>query len=417
MAGRFSIFTSAIPEPGPQRVYGLSLLINSVGFGLVMTSSVLYFTRVVHLATGEVGLGLTIAGLVGLVAGVPAGHLADRRGPREVFRMAMLVEFLATPCYVIVHSFASLVIVSTVDVLAINASQAADGALIRRIGGDDENATAFRAATRVIINVGLALGAVGCAVAVQIGTPGAYRALIIGNALTFLAAWVICARLPRYEPLPRPDAGPRWGVLADKAFVAYAVHNAAMSFQYYILLLPLPLWVLGHTHAPRWSVGMYMLINTLIVFLFQVRVGRDVQSIRQGGAALRRAGLIFLLSCSAIALAARLPGWAALALLAGAIIVHSFGETCHAAASFVLDFGLAPAHAQGQYQGLSGLGMGAAFAVAPVTLIGLCLRFGAAGWFGAGVCFALLGLLGPTVARWGERTRPQALRGAARRES
>jgi hypothetical protein len=59
-------------------VYGLAVLANTFGFGLVVTSSVLYFTRVVHLPVGRVGLGLTIAGLIGLAAGIPIGDLADR---------------------------------------------------------------------------------------------------------------------------------------------------------------------------------------------------------------------------------------------------------------------------------------------------------------------------------------------------
>ena len=67
-----------LPEPGPQRVYGLATLVNTFGFGLVVTSLVLYFTRVVHLGSLQVGLGLTISGLIGLVAGVPVGALADR---------------------------------------------------------------------------------------------------------------------------------------------------------------------------------------------------------------------------------------------------------------------------------------------------------------------------------------------------
>ena len=65
--------TALVPEPGPQRVYALATLVNTFGFGLVVTSLVLYFTRVVHLGSLQVGLGLTISGLIGLVAGVPVG--------------------------------------------------------------------------------------------------------------------------------------------------------------------------------------------------------------------------------------------------------------------------------------------------------------------------------------------------------
>ena len=55
---------SLVPEPGPRRVYGLTTLVNTFGFGLVVTSLVLYFTRVVHLSNVQVGLGLTISGLI-----------------------------------------------------------------------------------------------------------------------------------------------------------------------------------------------------------------------------------------------------------------------------------------------------------------------------------------------------------------
>jgi hypothetical protein len=89
-----------------------------------------------------------------------------------------------------------------------------------------------------------------------------------------------------------------------------------------------------------------------------VRVGKNVQSIRQGGAALRRAGVIFLFSCSVMGLATGVPSWAALLLLAGAVVLHTYGELWHASGSFALDFALAPGHAQGQYQGLVGVGNG-----------------------------------------------------------
>jgi MFS family permease len=402
---------SLLPEPGAQRVYGLVTLVNTLGFGLVITSMALYFTRVVHLSSVQVGLGLTISGLIGLVAGVPVGDLADRHGPRTVARLTLLVQFLSTLGYLFIRDFAAFVAVSSIDMLAMNANQAADGALLRRVGGED--ATVFRSATYAITNVGISLGVVGCAVAVQIGTADAYRALIAGNALTFLVAWMISGRLPKYAPLPAPDDEPRWGALTDRAFVAYAAHNALMSMQYFVMLLPLPLWIVTRTSAPRWSVGALLLLNTLIVITCQVRVGRNVTTIRHGGSALRRAGLMFLVSCCAIGFAADLPGWAALLLIAAAIIVHTVGELNHASATFALDFGLAPAHAQGQYQGLAGLSIGAGAAAAPAFMIGLCLTFGTVGWAGLGAFFAVLGLTAPAIARWAERTRPSMTSGAS----
>lgn len=395
---------SLVPDPGPRRVYALSLLINSFGFGLILSTMALYATRVVHLSSERVGLGLTIAGAVGLVAAVPMGDLADRYGPREMARAGMLAQCVAAICYLFIGNFAEFVIVATADMLSLNALLSFDAVLLRRVGGED--AAAFRASTRAIINLGMSLGLVGYGVAVQIATPDAYRSLFFLNALTFLATWVILGRLPRYEPLRRPKGGPRWVALTDKAFVGFTAVNGAMSIQYFALILLLPLWVVDHTHAPRWSISLLVLINTLVVVMFQVRVGRNVKTVRNGGSALRRAGVIFLVSCSAMGLAAGLPGWAALLLLTAAVVLHTFAELWHSSGSFALEFGLAPAHAQGQYHGVAVIGAGVGQAAAPVLLVGLVLSLGRIGWVGLGACLALLGLTAPVLARWGERTRP-----------
>jgi hypothetical protein len=218
----------------------------------------------------------------------------------------------------------------------------------------------------------------------------------------------VLSRLPKYEPLPGAHEESPFAALKDRAFVAYTALSGAMYMQYMVLALLLPVWVVFHTNAPRWTVSAFVIVNTLIVVLFQVRVGKTVKTIRQGGAAFRRAGVIFLVSCSAMGLAAGLPAWGALLLLAAAVIVHTYGELWHASGMYALDFGLAPPHAQGQYQGLVGMGNFAGQALSPFVLIGLVLSGGRLGFVLLGAWLALLGLAGPAVARWGERTRPPA---------
>jgi hypothetical protein len=393
-----------IPEPGPRRVYALSVLVGTCGFGLITTAMTLYATRVVHLSPAKTGLGLSIAGLAGLLAAIPMGDLADRRGPRAMVRGAMLVQCLAAICYLLVHNFAAFVIVSTIDMLALNANMAADGALLRRVGGED--AAGYRASTQALANLGIALGVFGCGIAVQINTANAYRSLFAGNAVAILASLTILRRLPRYQPLPKPPAGPRWGALADGPFVAYTALGGLMFIQFFVASLLLPLWIVDHTHAPRWTIALVVLLNTVFVVLLQVRVSQRVETLHDGGLALRKAGVLFFVSCSAMGLAAGLPGWAALLLLVAAVAVHAWGELWHTAGSFALDFGLAPEHAQGQYQGLAGIGRGAGQAAAPVLLTGVCLSLGRIGFIGLGIAFGLLGSTGPVLARWGQRTRP-----------
>jgi hypothetical protein len=344
---------------------------------------------------------------VGLLAAMPIGRLADRHGPRNVYRVVLLALGAAAAGYVLfAHSFTSFLIVTTVDGSALIASGAANVALLRRVGG--EGATTFRSQTAAVLNVGITLGVATAAVALELNTVNAYRALFLGNALTCLVGAAVLGRLPKYEPLPGAREESPFTALRDRPFVAYTVLSGAMYMQYFVLIVLLPVWVVYHTSAPRWTVSAFVIINTVIVVLFQVRIGKTVQTIRQGGAAFLRAGVIFLVSCSAIGLATGIPAWAALLLLAAAVIVHSFGELWHASGTYALDFGLAPPHAQGQYQGLVSIGIGAGQALAPILLIGLVLSLGRLGFVLLGAWFAVLGLTGPAVARWGERTRPAA---------
>jgi MFS family permease len=396
--------SSLVPEPGPRRPYALATLINYFGSGLLLVSMPLYFTRIVHLSAGQVGIGLSIAGAVTLLASLPIGDLADRRGPLEVAKATLLLQFGTTLAFLFIRDFASFAAVATADALAARAYISANGPLLRRLAG--ENAASFRASAHAIQNLGFTLGIASCGIAIQIGTPAAYHVMISIDALSFLVAWVVLRRVPHYDPLPKPATASRWGALRDRPFVAYTALTAAFVLQFSVITLLLPLWVVDDTHAPRWCIPMTLVINTILVVLLQVRVGGRVNTIPQGGVAWRRAGVIFLLSCSAMGLAAGLPGWAALLLLVAGVSLHTVGELWHMAAAFALTFGLPPAHAQGQYSGLVGIGGGIGAAIAPALLLGLVLPHGRPGMIGLGAFFALTGLLMPAVARWGERTRP-----------
>jgi len=398
---------SLVPPSRNQRVYLLAALINIYGTGLIITAMTLYAIKVVHLTAARSGLALTIAGLVGLLAAMPMGRLADRHGPRDVSRLALLLLGVAAASYVfLAYSFVSYLIVAIVDGAALSSSNTASVALLRRVGGD--NATTFRSQASAVLNLGISLGVATAGAAIEINTPNAYRALFLGNALSCLIGVAVLSLLPKYEPLPGAHEESPLAALKDKPFVAYTALSGGMYMQYLVLNLLLPVWVVFHTNAPRWSVSAFVIINTIIVVLFQVRVGKTVQTIGQGGAAFRRAGVVFLLSCSAMGLAAGLPAWGALLLLAGAIVVHTYGELWHGSGMYALDFGLAPPHAQGQYQGLVSMGNFAGQALSPLILIGLVLSAGRLGFVLLGAWFVLLGLAAPAVARWGERTRPAA---------
>ncbi|MGW3396276.1 MFS transporter [Streptomyces hydrogenans] len=392
-------------DSGPERVLVAASFVNRVGNGLFNAASALYFTLVVGLPAVQVGAALTIAGVVGLCAGIPGGYLADRRGARVIMMLALAVQAVSMAALVLVESWAALTIVATVDQIAAAVGGAAWGALVARVGG--ERPAMFRAKLRTFVNLGVILGTVGAGLALAAGTRGAYVTLILGNAASFALCSVLLLLLPRYPVLPAPPRQRRWLVFADRPFLTFTALYGAMGLQYPVVSLLLPIWISEHTETPNWTVAALFGVNSAFCVLMQTKIGSRVETPYDGGRAFRVAGLLFLVSCPMMALAAYAPVWAATGLVLGAIFVHSLAEVWESSACFALGFGLAPDHAQGQYQGVLGLGFNAGQALAPAILTTVVLGLGAAGWLLLALFFAALGAAGPSLARWGMRTRPQ----------
>ena len=393
-----------IPESGPRRILAAAQLVNNFGNGLFLTGQALFFTRSVGLSVSQVGLGLGISALFGLVAGIPVGHLADRLGSRGTYLTTMLVQGVAATTLVFVHFFWTFLVVVCLTQFAQAASLAARGPMIRALGGDDP--ARFRAYLRSLTNLGITFGGAAAMVSIQIDTRPAYLALVLGDATSFFVCAALVRRLPRVAPLPEPPDTNRWIALRDRPYLTITLLDGLLGMQYAVLAFALPLWIVDFTNAPRWFIGVALLTNTIMCVLFQVRASRGIDTAAGAGRAMRRAGLAFLVSTALFAMMAGLPGWAAGLIVLPAAAIHTVGELWQASAGFELSYGLAAPHAQGQYSGLYNMGFVFANAIAPPTLGLLCITWGRPGWFVLGAILAGLGLVVPPVVAWAERTRP-----------
>ncbi|MEU7714508.1 MFS transporter [Micromonospora chalcea] len=393
-----------VPERGPRRVLAVATFVNMVGIGVFMTSAVLFFTRSVGLPLAQVALGMGIAALVGMLAGIPTGHLADRRGPREIYLLTLVVRAVTTAALIFVHTFWPFVVLVCLNQLAQSAGGASRGPLVRGFGGT--NLAQFRAYLRSVANLAGACGALVAGAAVQLDTRAAYLTLIVGNAVSFVACAAVITRLPSLPPIAVPHMTGRWVALKDKPYMAVTVLDAVMGIQGQVLIFALPVWIISRTDAPRWFVGAAVLVNTALVAALQVRASRGIDTGPAAGRAMRRSGLAFLVGMALIAATSTMPGWLAVTVMTMGVAAHTVGELWHTAGSLELQFLLAPPHAQGQYTGVAGLGTGLANVAAPSVLSLLCIAWGAPGWLLMGAVFVAVGLVAPAVVRWGERTRP-----------
>ncbi|MCU1591444.1 MAG: putative arabinose efflux permease, family [Frankiales bacterium] len=397
-----------IPPPGPSRLLALATFVNTLGNGLFYTGSVLFFTRSVGLSPGQVGLGLTLAGAAGLLAGIPFGHLGDRRGAREILVALMVGEGAAVACLALVHSFGPfLVVASAYTVLDRGANGVRQG-LIASAYAPAERVTG-RAYLRSVTNLGLALGAASAGLALQLDTRAAYVSLVLGDAVTFGLAAVVLLRLPRSVRPTTPSVGGMLVALRDRPFLAVTVLNGVLSMHYVVLEVAVPLWVTRATDAPRWTVALLYVVNTVCCVLFQVRASRSSSDIPSSALAVRNGSLLIAASCLVFAASAHRSALIAVGVLVVAALVNVGGELLQASGSWGLGFGLAPEHAQGQYQGLFGTGMAAAQMLGPIVITSTAIEHGTAGWVLLAGLFLGSGAAMRPVSAWAERNRPAVL--------
>jgi hypothetical protein len=392
-----------MPETSPKRAFAAATFIHQLGKGLFITGAALFFTRSVGLPVAQVGFALGTGALIGLVAGIPVGHVADRYGPREIFRLAVVAQALAVAALVFVHSLPWLIACLCVAEFAVSSGTAARGPLTRALGAP--NPTRYRSYLRALNNIAVGSGALAAGVVVQLDTRTAYVCLILGSAVALLVSAALSSRIPSVPPVEVPAGGSRWQALQDRPYVVLTALDAIMMIQNQVLIFALPLWIIGQTDAPRWFVGASMAVNTALVVCLQVRVSRGVIDNTSAGRTARRAGAALLLSTALIALAGGAPGWVAVVLVSLGVVVLTLGELWYAAASFELSFGLAPAHAQGQYSGLLVIGQGLSNAIGPPVLGLVCIGWGEPGWLAVGALFLVTGQLIPLVVKWSDRTR------------
>ncbi|MDX6264182.1 MAG: hypothetical protein QOH84_5870 [Kribbellaceae bacterium] len=395
-----------LPPAGAARNLAFAQLANSVGDGAFIVTSALFFTRIVGLSTAQVGLGLTIAWLVGFLIGVPLGNLADRKGPRVVAILLALSTAVSVGSFLFVRSFPLFLIAAIAYASSQTGLTAARQALLAGLVQPAER-TRIRAFLQSTVNAGLAVGAAFGGVALRFDTAPAYLTVFAIDAASFLIAAALIHRVPAVKPVTLRVAGePRLAVLHDRPYAVLALLNAVMLMFMPVLSLVAPLWIVERTNAPGWVVASLLIINTLGVTFFQVRIARSVTDLRTATRSVRFAGVAMLAACAVFALSAigMAPAGAA-AVLAVAAALLTLGEMKLASGAWEISFGLAPADKQGQYQGFFGTGPAVARMLGPALLTTLVLGWGPVGWMILGALFlGTSAVTGPAV-RWAARTR------------
>jgi len=378
--------------------------VDTLGRGAFFTLTTLYLTTIVGIAPVVVGLGLTVAGAVGVASSLVFGHLADRFSSRRMLAWLHVVQGLALVGYVLVHDLPTLVLTASVVTLAQQGGSSVRSAAVGRAFPGEERVR-VRATMRTVTNVGIGLGTAVAAIPLAVGTGAAYRVTMVAAGILFLASAVLVLGLPAARIDAAPAERTDTGTIVVRTPDGRTALTGIFGIQFGLFEVAVPLWVVQHTVAPDVLVSPLLLVNTLAVVLLQVRMSRGTDTVGGAARVMRHAGWLMALACGLWAAAGWVRGddWVPIALAAGILVVaaiaHSLAEITSSAAGWALSFELAPADRVGAYQGVYGTGFAIGAMVAPTVVTVTAIDLGTPGWAVLAVVFLGAALGTADVAR------------------
>jgi len=383
-------------------------LTSAVGNGAWFTSWALFLTRSVGLSVAQVGLGMTVAAALGVLAAPVLGWLGDRAGARETFGVQLALQGLASLAYLVVHDFAVFLVVAALAQIASSGSGGPRNALVLGLS-DRSTGLEILGVLRAVSHIGWAIGAVIGGAIITLNSRPAYAALIALNAGTYLVYAALVASVPRVDSPVHAHGRSGVRVIRDWPYMSLAGLMGTLALCWAMLSSGLPLWIALHTHAPKAISAVVVLISSLGIAAFQVRVSRGITEPRRAAVGALGSGVALALACLLFASTAGLGGWPAIVIVLVAAGLHLTGELLFVASSWGLSVPLMPADAPSEYQGAFATGEAVALMVAPALMTTLVAGWGQPGWLVLAAIFLVPALAVAPTTGWALRTREAAL--------
>ncbi|GAQ76324.1 MULTISPECIES: MFS transporter [Streptomyces] len=389
---RAAAWTDRVPGGPDGRKMLLITLVDRIGSGLWASVSVLYFTYVSGLSVAEVGTLVAAAGAIGIAGAPMGGRLADRFPLTRVLVAVQLMRALASFALLTTDHYAVLLACTAAGGFGDRASSVITKLYATRVAGPDR--VRYQAVNRTAANAGWALGGLAAAAALALGSTAAYRWLLVGDALSFVAIATLtvrCAEPPSpsrtvitsSDPTPTANPANPW---RDRTYLAYVATEAVLFLDDAVFKVGLPLWIAHTGSAPTGLAPLLMVLNNVMVVVFQVPLARLGATTKAARALLLPLSAVFALGGATMALSATGTATSATLFLAASATAFTLAEMLHATVSWELSVALASDTAQGSYLGVHGLAQAVQRSIGPLAVTA-AITTGPLGWttFGAGI--------------------------------
>lgn len=355
------------PSVGEHRRFVTAIVADTVGSGLFMPITLLYFLAMTDLSLVQIGSALSLSALLTMPGAFVIGSLVDRFGPRRMMLIGNLVQAVGMLAYLWADSLLAVALWTTLLNLGRQSFWGSFGNVVTAISAPGERELWF-GFLQAVRNLGYSVGGVLAGIALQIGTDIAYQTVVVVNAVTFVIAFFLLLDVPDHRAARADDVPLEgWGVvLRDRAYLRLVVGQLGFVAGMMVLNFALPVYVAETIDLPGWVVGAIFTVNTALVGLGQGLVVRGMT----GQVRARMMGLaqvLFVASYALFVVAGWLPVWVAVAVMLVGITIYTFGELTGGPVLSATAAEAAPDHLRGRYLGLFQLSWALGGAVAPVT--------------------------------------------------
>ena len=316
-------------------------------------------------SSSELAVTFLVGAALAAMSGYISGHISDRVGRKPV----ILTGWVVLSAYSLLFAVSSdtgrlgLVVLAGFG-LAASIGWAATQAMVADVVRRERHEAAY-ASLRVANNLGVVLGPVVGGALLLVSWSALFVGVSVLTAGVFLLAWRLLPNRGAFAPEAASERSSFAVVRRDRVFLLFLL-STALAYMVYVAyesVLPISL-VDTHGLAPA-TWGFLVIINPLLVTLFQLRLTRRVAGVPP---VLKLAAAILVMGFSFMLLSVS----AAVPVVALVIAVFVVGEMLWVPTSQSIAAGLAPADLRGAYMGAFSSMSAVGFALAPFA--GLLVR-------------------------------------------
>jgi predicted MFS family arabinose efflux permease len=347
-----------------------------------------------HAAQTKLAFTYLAGAALSLLIGYAAGHWSDRIGRRPLILAGWGFQALVPLALLGAghHVYAGLALLALLPAFGALGG-AADQAMVADLVAPERREAAY-AAVRVASNLGVTIGPpIGGLLLIG----GQWNHLWLGTLVLstggFLIAWRFIPRSGAYAPEGPPARGSFGVIIRDSPFLLFMLSSvfATMTYVATETLLPISVTTTHHLAPATW--GVLMVVNPLLVTVFQLRLTRWTASIpawAKLGVAMPLMGVPFLL----------LNANGSAPVIAFVIVLFVIGEMLWVPTSQAVVAALAPADIRGAYMGAFGSTWSVGWALTPFLGLQVRSSYGdATMWMCVGAVGVIAGILGVVAAR------------------